>query len=101
VLETNVCNLITDILSDNAARAPIFGWNSNLRFDNPKVAVKTGTTNDNVDGWTIGYTPYICIGVWSGNNDNTPMVGAVGESSAGPIWRKTMEKAIELYAKSL
>ncbi len=100
VLETSVCNLITDILSDNAARAPIFGWNSNLRFDNPKVAVKTGTTNDNVDGWTIGYTPYVCVGVWSGNNDNTPMVGAVGESSAGPIWRKVMEKAIELYSRS-
>ncbi|MDD5696944.1 MAG: penicillin-binding transpeptidase domain-containing protein, partial [Candidatus Pacebacteria bacterium] len=100
VLEASVCDLITDILSDNAARAPIFGWNSNLRFDSPKVAAKTGTTNDNIDGWTLGYTPDVCIGVWSGNNDNTPMTGAVGESSAGPIWRKVMEKAIELYSQN-
>ncbi|MDD3170163.1 MAG: PBP1A family penicillin-binding protein [Candidatus Paceibacterota bacterium] len=100
VLEKNVCDLITDILSDNAARAPIFGWNSNLRFDNPKVAAKTGTTNDNIDGWTLGYTPDVCVGVWSGNNDNTSMTGAVGESSAGPIWRKVMEKAIEIYSSS-
>jgi len=81
VLETSVCNLITDILSDNAARAPLFGWNSVLYFQEPpKVAVKTGTTNNSVDGWTMGYTDDICIGTWTGNNDRTPMQGAMGRN---------------------
>ena len=96
VLETNVCNLMTDILSDNAARAPLFGWNSVLYFQEPpKVAVKTGTTNNSVDGWTVGYTKDICIGTWSGNNDRTPMQGALGGISAAPIWRAVMQKYIQ------
>ncbi|GMX58870.1 MAG: hypothetical protein MCSN_5240 [Candidatus Microsyncoccus archaeolyticus] len=96
VLETDVCNLITDILSDNAARSPLFGWNSVLYFpEPPKVAVKTGTTNNAVDGWTIGYTTDVCIGTWSGNNDRTPMQGAMGGISAAPIWRRVMQKYIE------
>lgn len=96
VLETNVCNLITDILSDNAARAPLFGWNSVLYFEEPpKVSVKTGTTNDSVDGWTIGYTTDICIGTWTGNNNRTPMQGAMGGISAAPIWRNVMQKYIQ------
>lgn len=96
VLETDVCNLMTDILSDNAARAPLFGWNSVLYFEEPpKVAVKTGTTNNAVDGWTIGYTTDVCIGTWTGNNDRTPMQGAMGGISAAPIWRKVMQKYIE------
>lgn len=96
VLETDVCSLITDILSDNAARSPLFGWNSVLYFpEPPKVAVKTGTTNNAVDGWTIGYTTDICIGTWSGNNDRTPMQGAMGGISAAPIWRRVMQKYIE------
>lgn len=97
VLEKSVCDLITDILSDNSARAPLFGWNSVLYFkEPPKVSVKTGTTNDSVDGWTIGYTNDICIGAWSGNNDRTPMQGALGGISAAPIWRKVMQKYIEV-----
>ncbi|MDD3386673.1 MAG: transglycosylase domain-containing protein [Candidatus Pacebacteria bacterium] len=96
VLEKNVCEMITDILSDNDARAPIFGYYSNLRFDNYKVFVKTGTTQNNVDGWTIGCTDKTCVGVWSGNNDNTSMVGGVGESASGPAWRKIIEKSVEL-----
>jgi len=96
VLEIDVCNLMTDILSDNAARAPLFGWNSVLYFEEPpKVAVKTGTTNNAVDGWTIGYTTDVCIGTWTGNNDRTPMQGAMGGISAAPIWRKVMQKYIE------
>ena len=96
VLETNVCEMITDVLSDNEARAPIFGYYSNLRFDDYKVFVKTGTTQKNVDGWTIGCSTDTCVGVWSGNNDNTPMVGGVGESASGPTWRKLIEKSVEL-----
>jgi len=96
VLESNVCEMITSILSDNDARAPIFGYNSNLRFDNYKVFAKTGTTQKNVDGWVIGCTEDTCVGVWSGNNDNTPMTGGVGESASGPAWRKIIEKSVEL-----
>jgi 1A family penicillin-binding protein len=96
VLESNVCDMITDILSDNNARAPIFGQYSNLRFDDYKVFAKTGTTQKNVDGWVIGCTKDTCVGVWSGNNDNTPMTGGVGESASGPAWRKIIEKSVEL-----
>lgn len=96
VLESNVCEMITSILSDNEARAPIFGYYSNLRFDDYKVFAKTGTTQKNVDGWVIGCTEDTCVGVWSGNNDNTPMTGGVGESASGPAWRKIIEKSVEL-----
>lgn len=96
VLETYVCDMITDVLSDNNARAPIFGYYSNLRFDDYKVFVKTGTTQLNVDGWVVGCTEDTCVGVWSGNNNNSPMVGGVGESASGPAWRKIIEKSVEL-----
>ena len=96
VLESSVCDTITSILSDNDARAPIFGPNSNLYFPDYKVFVKTGTTQKNVDGWIIGCTADTCVGVWSGNNDNTPMTGGVGESASGPAWRKIIEKSVEL-----
>lgn len=94
VLEKSVCDLISDILSDNEARAPIFGENSVLRFDDYKVSVKTGTSQDYIDAWTIGYTKDIVVGVWVGNNDNSEMVKGLGVSSAGPIWRKVIEFAI-------
>ncbi|MCK9446936.1 PBP1A family penicillin-binding protein [bacterium] len=100
VLESNVCEMITSVLSDNVARTPIFGPYSNLRFDNYKVFVKTGTTQKNVDGWVIGCTEETCVGVWSGNNNNTPMVGGVGESASGPAWRKAIEKSVELKQKA-
>jgi 1A family penicillin-binding protein len=100
VIESNVCEMITSILSDNTARAPIFGCCSNLRFDNYKVFSKTGTTQKNVDGWIIGCTTDTCVGVWSGNNDNTPMVGGVGESASGPAWRRVIEKSVELKQKT-
>lgn len=100
VLESSVCNMIADVLSDNNARAPIFGPYSNLRFDDYKVYVKTGTTQKNGDGWIIGCTEDTCVGVWSGNNDNTRMTGGVGESASGPAWRKIIEKSVELKQKS-
>jgi 1A family penicillin-binding protein len=96
VIESSVCETITSILSDNNARAPIFGQNSNLRFDNYKVFAKTGTTQKNVDGWVLGCTENTCVGVWSGNNNNSPMTGGVGESASGPTWRKIIEKSVEL-----
>lgn len=99
VLETNVCEMITSVLSDNVARTPVFGPNSNLYFPDYKVFAKTGTTQRNVDGWVIGCTENTCVGVWSGNNNNTPMTGGVGESASGPAWRKVIEKSVELKAK--
>lgn len=83
--------LISSILSDNSARAPIFG--SSLTVGGHTVAVKTGTTNDNRDAWTIGYNPQYVVGVWVGNNDNTAMRSG-GSDMAGPIWRNTMTKLL-------
>ncbi|MFA5013292.1 MAG: PBP1A family penicillin-binding protein [Candidatus Paceibacterota bacterium] len=95
VLEGAVCDMITDVLSDNDARAPMFGPNSLLRFDNYKVAVKTGTTQDSRDGWTVGYTSDAVVVVWAGNN-NKAIMSAIGEQAAGPIWRALILKSIEL-----
>lgn len=84
--------LISNILSDNQARAGIFGSSLSLS-GNKKAAVKTGTTDENRDAWTIGYTPSLAIGVWVGNNDNTEMSSG-GGSLAGPIWRNTMNELV-------
>ena len=91
--------MIDNILSTNDYRAPIFGTNSPLRFDNRPVAVKTGTTNEFRDGWTVGYTPSLVAGVWAGNNDNSPMrAGADGVNVAAPIWRSFMDQVLGNYA---
>ena len=90
VISAEGAYLISDILSDNKTRYYMFG--TSLNIGNKKVAVKTGTTDDNRDALTIGYTPDIAIGVWVGNNNNAIMQ-AGGEVMAGPIWRKTMEYA--------
>ena len=84
---------ITDILSDNEARTPIFGANSLLRLPLP-AAAKTGTTTDFRDNWTVGYTRYLVVGVWTGNSDGTPMLGSSGVSGAAPIWREFMLAAL-------
>jgi len=99
VLEKNVCRLINDILSDNEARAPIFGLRSNMYFENYQVAAKTGTTEDFRDGWIIGYTPSIVTGVWVGNNDNTPMKKEPGVVLAGPVFHQFMEKVLVKYPR--
>jgi penicillin-binding protein 1A len=83
--------LISSILSDNSARAPIFG--SSLNVPGHTAAVKTGTTNDNRDAWTIGYTPQLALGIWVGNNNNDAMRSG-GSDMAGPIWVKTMKQAL-------
>ncbi|MFN8597212.1 MAG: transglycosylase domain-containing protein [Anaerolineae bacterium] len=85
--------LLTNILADNAARTPAFGPNSALKLSRP-AAVKTGTTNDYKDNWTIGYTPELLTGVWVGNADNTAMQGISGVTGAGPIWHNFMEQAL-------
>lgn len=88
--------LLSSILSDNNARAPMFGTNSplNLPFS---AAVKTGTTNDFRDNWTIGYTPELLIGVWVGNADYTPMVNTTGVDGAAPIWNRLMQTGINQF----
>lgn len=94
VLEEEIAKLINDILSDNEARAPIFGLRSQLYFEGFKVSVKTGTTDNYRDGWTIGYTPEIVVGVWVGNNDNSPMQKEPGVMVAGPIFNQFMKKVL-------
>jgi len=93
VLRPEHAFIISDILSDNEARTPAFGANSilNLPF---QVAVKTGTTNDFRDNWTVGYTPDIAIGVWVGNADYKPMQNTTGLTGAAPIWAQFMKVAI-------
>lgn len=95
VYDEEAIKTLNNVLSDNNARAPLFGQNSFMYFPGIEVAGKTGTTNSNRDAWMMGYTPSIVIGVWSGNNDNTPM--KKGSAISGAIWREIMAKAIELY----
>jgi penicillin-binding protein 1C len=85
--------LITSILSDNSARRAAFGPNSVLELPFP-AAVKTGTTNDFRDNWTVGFTPDLVVGVWIGNPDYTPMRNSTGLSGAAPIWANVMQQAI-------
>lgn len=100
VLDRNIALLISDILSDNAARTPLFGANSPLNFPNRDVAAKTGTTNDKRDVWVLGYTPNLVVGAWAGNNDNSSMSEISGLIIA-PLWRQFMDVALkEFEAKS-
>lgn len=91
VFDANISRMISDILSDNNARAYIFGERNYLTLPDRVFAAKTGTTNDFKDAWTIGYTPSYVGGVWVGNNDNTPMKkGATGSQVAAPILHNIM-----------
>jgi len=94
VLPKNTALTISDILSDNTARTPTFGANSVLNIPGKDIAVKTGTTNNDKDAWTIGYTPSLVTGVWVGNNDDTAMKNG-GVALAGPIWNKFMNAALK------
>ncbi len=96
VLPEGVAFIISDILSDNNARLIDFGPNSLLRIPNQVVSVKTGTTNDFRDNWTIGYTPDILVATWVGNNDNSPMSTiASGITGAAPIWNSIMSSLLK------
>ncbi len=89
VLSPGEAFIISNILSDNEARKMTFGENNALKISGRQVAVKTGTTNDRRDNWTIGWTPQAIVGVWVGNNDNSAMKQLVsGISGAAPIWRR-------------
>lgn len=96
ILEPQIARLISDILSSEDARAPIFGYKSYLYIDGIPVAAKTGTTQEYRDGWTVGYTPSLAVGVWTGNNNNTSINREPGAVIAAPIWNEFIKKA---YAK--
>lgn len=89
--------LISHILSDNNARSAVFGTGSFLNVSGKTVAVKTGTTDDKRDNWAIGYTPSVAVGVWVGNNDNSPMNPKIasGVTGATPIWNKIISAALD------
>lgn len=94
VLKKETALKITDMLSDNKARAPAFGENSPLYFPGRDVAAKTGTTNDFRDAWIVGYTPNLVVGAWAGNNDNRPM-HKVAAYIVAPLWNAFMNKALQ------
>ncbi len=94
VLDPRVAWLISDILSDDQARAPAFGLNSTLKLDR-SAAVKTGTTNNYHDNWTIGYTPDLVIGVWVGNAGYESMRNVNGLTGAAPIWNEVMRTLLQ------
>lgn len=92
ILDPRVAYTLIDILKDNNARAPEFGFNSSLVVkDHPEVAVKTGTSNDLRDNWTVGFNQNYLVLAWVGNNDNSPMNRiASGITGAAPIWNQIM-----------
>jgi penicillin-binding protein 1C len=96
VIPSEIARKITNILSDNEARTPEFGATSALYFPNNDVAVKTGTTNDYRDVWTVGYTPNIAVGMWAGNNDNSPMKKNIAGFIITPVWHAFMQEALKL-----
>lgn len=96
VLDDGISYIISDILADNGARTMAFGSNSVLNIPGHKVAVKTGTTDQKRDNWAVGYTPSYVVGVWVGNNDNSPLDPKIasGVTGASPIWNRLMSAAI-------
>ncbi len=97
VVSSETAFLISHILLDNNARTEAFGPASSLVVPGHTVSVKTGTTDDLRDNWTIGYTPLVLVATWVGNNDDSPMNPALvsGVTGAAPIWNKIMKKALE------
>ena len=96
VIDRNIARMISSILSDNNARAWVFGSQNYLNLGARPACAKTGTTNDYRDAWTMGYTPNLVAGVWVGNNDNTEMHrGAAGGVVAAPIWHAYMSEVTQ------
>lgn len=103
VFSPEVSFLISHILSDNNARMMEFGPNSYLNITGKTVAVKTGTTDDKRDNWTVGYTKSLTAGVWVGNNDNSPMNPKIasGITGASPIWHYLMSELLKKYSDGI
>lgn len=94
VMDPQAVYQLTSIMSDNAARSYVFGASSPLTLGNRPVAAKTGTTNNFKDGWTLGFTPSLAAGVWTGNN-NGDSLKADAVQIAGPIWNRFMREALK------
>lgn len=94
VMDPGIATQMSLMLSDNNARLPEFPVNSPLYISSHEVAVKTGTTNDFKDGWTVGYTPSLVVGAWAGNNDNKPMLPEIAGFVIAPLWHAFMEKEL-------
>lgn len=90
VINPELVAIMQDMMSDDNARAGIWGTNSKLKLSRT-AAVKTGTSNDWRDAWALGYTPYVTIGVWTGNNNNEPTQHVESLTGGGIIWRNLME----------
>jgi len=103
VFSPEVSFLISHILSDNNARTDAFGPNSYLNIPGKTVAVKTGTTNDKRDNWTVGYTKGVTVGVWVGNNDNSEMDPKIasGITGASPIWYRLMSDLLKKHSDGI
>lgn len=99
VLSPEVSFLVSHILSDNNARLDVFGPNSYLNIPGKTVAVKTGTTDDKRDNWAVGYTNSVTVGVWAGNNDNSPMNPRIasGATGASSIFYRLMREILTKY----
>ena len=92
IIEAEYAYLMADIMSDDVARAPAFGANTDLVLPDRRAAAKTGTTDAFKDNWTMGFTPQLTVGVWVGNTDNESMKNVTGLSGAAPIWNQIMQK---------
>ncbi len=96
VIREDVAFLMSSILSDKASRYHEFGAGNPLELDRP-AAAKTGTTDSFKDNWTMGYTPYLTVGVWAGNSNGSVMHNVIGITGAGPIWHDVMEFVSHYY----
>ena len=95
VLDPSIAATVSNVLSDDQARSFLFGAGGILTLPGRPVATKTGTTNNYIDAWTVGYTPSLVTGVWAGNTDNSPMKRGYGGSRvAAPIWNQFMREAL-------
>lgn len=95
VIERDVALTVSDVLSDNVARTPLWGANSLVNFPGRSVASKTGTTNNLRDAWMVGYSPSVTVAVWVGNNDNSPMGGGLSGLIVAPMWREFFDIALK------
>lgn len=100
IIPANIAHTMSAMLSDAPARVPEYPLDSLLSFPGYDVAVKTGTTDDTRDAWTVGYTPSIAIGIWVGNNNNSPMVKTIAGFIAVPMWHEVMSYALSKYPRA-
>lgn len=95
VMDENVADMVSDVLSDDVARTPLWGSQGMLYFSGRDVAGKSGSTNNLRDAWIMGYTPNLAVGAWVGNNDNAAMGGGLSGLITTPMWREFMNIALD------